>query len=286
MNRRKFMAALGVGALCALGVERCLNNETMRKAPVREGKIIADLHAHPSNEKRERTLEAICSPGILGMGHYYYSKLILDYEGAVRRYSNLAVEIDRGKFARIKSGVGDSYIVRAQEIFCGQHHLLALGIEGSYIPDGLDARKVVEMIHKQKGLAILNHPCLMPYDSYPRYRIVTAKQEVKVRELCSMVDEIEVFNANCINLSYGIMFPNFRPANSMAEQLARKYNFKGIVGSDAHFRPEQLKLCGIYVGKDHMCLDKLKQDIVTGNFDNSYRRYVSRYSFLTGFIFN
>ncbi|MFH0797934.1 MAG: hypothetical protein V1906_00830 [Candidatus Woesearchaeota archaeon] len=286
MNRRRFMVALGVGALCALGVERYLNNETMRKAPVREGKIIADLHAHPANYKsNEKTLEMLCSHGLVGLSYWLGAKTILNYELVCGRFSNLVSEIDRGMLASIRSPGGDSYFARSQEIECGAHHVLAVGFEGDYLPNFNDARKAVEAIHRRNGIAILNHPYITPQNKFARYRFINSGEEEKVRELCQMVDEVEIFNAQCINPTLGIMVPNMKKANALAEKLALQYGHKGTVSTDAHYRMEQPKICGIYVEKEGFCIDKLKHDIASKRFDNDYRRYVSRYSFAAGMFF-
>ena len=102
------------------------------------------------------------------------------------------------------------------------------------------------------------------------------------QNLSGDVDEVEIFNAQCINPTLGLVVPNMKKANMRAEQLAVRYKFKGNVATDAHKRFEQVKLCGIYVDEEKLCIDKLKQDIKQGNFSNDYRRYVSRWSFVMG----
>lgn len=301
-TRKQFLQwTAAAGALIALGT--CsylyLNDEKMRRAPPKEGMIIADLHAHPGNKYDvKETLEMLCSSGIIGLTNQVTktdpeNKKILTYKQAVDRFSNYITEINKGSFARIKTAIGTGYFIKTQEIESGIHHLLAIGWEGeNYFSEDKDARKTVEEIHLRKGLAILCHPyiTLNKGARIVKYRLLTSKEEEKMKELCGMVDEIEVFNAQCINPAFGIIIPNMKKANYQAEQLLNHYKqFKGIASSDAHFILEQPKICGIYLDEKELCLEKLKEDIKKGNFErlgNSEKgSYVSRWSFLKGMFF-
>ncbi len=287
LTRRQFLALTGLGiTVGTTGIGYAyLNDEKMEPAPRKSGRIITDLHCHPAHYKDDKaTLEMLCSPGIVGLTFINHGKTgnILTYGDALKRFSGLVEEIDKGQLARIKNTSG--YFARTQEITGDTFHILAVGFSGDYLPNYIDARKTVEEIHKRGGLAILNHPEVTP-DREARvvkYRFVNDKERKQRDELCEMVDEIEIFNAQNINPTFGLIVPNMKKANDDAEVLARGYDFKGIVTTDTHHRLEQPKICGIYIDERDLCLEKLKDDIKTGNFDNSYRRYVSKLSFVLG----
>ncbi len=264
----------------------------MKRAPYVEGKLLADLHAHLANYKSEKeTLEILCSPGIVGLSlidEENCSYKILTYEQAYNRFSNLIKEIDKGQLAKISSENGEGYFLRSQEI-TGKNHILAFGFEGDYLFNYSDPRKAVEEIHKKKGIAILNHPYVITenYGMNPLkdFRYPNAKEESELKELLDMVDEVEIFNSQCINLLFGILIPNFKKANLKAEKLIENSKFKGTVSSDAHYRIDQPKICGIYISDDNICLDKIKDSVKTGNFDNKYRQYASRITIISKILF-
>lgn len=248
--------------------------------------MIADLHAHPAKYKDiDATLDMLCSPGLVGLAFAHcMADKVLTYEEVLMKFFPLIDEIDKNALARIRSLHRIGYFTRTQELDCWPHHILAIGFEGSYLPDYIDARKAVEEIHKRNGIAILNHPYTTPDKGAKviKYRYITPKEEESALELCDMVDEIEVFNAQNINPTFGIIISNMKIANVLAQLLAKKYKFKGIVSSDAHYRTKQAKICGIELEDDTLCIEKLKHDIKTGNFENSNRKYVSRISFIKG----
>jgi len=287
MKRRKFLKITGIGTVTLVTCSYFyLNDERMERAPLRNGKVIADLHTHPANYKSDQeTLEMLCSPGLVGLANINDKRAnLLTYEQALKRFSGMVEEIDRGLLAKIKTPLGKAYFTRTQEITGGTHHILAVGFRGDYLPNYRDTRKAVEEVHKRNGIAILNHPYVTPNKdaSVIKYRFITAKEENAIKELCEMVDEVEVFNAQCINPTLGIVVPNMKKANGRAEELVKNYGFKGTVSTDTHLRMDQPKMCGIYIDEDGLCIDKLKEDIKTGNFDNDHRQYVSRWSFAMG----
>ncbi len=259
----------------------------MQPAPQREGKILADLHAHPGNRYHQaQILQMLSSPGLIGLAQINAQEQILSYEKAVTLPG--VKELDRGRLAEIRVGEDKGYFCRAQEVIAGFVHLLALGFEGDYFPDYQEPRQAVEEIHQKNGLAILNHPYVTPNPGAHliKYRSLNGGEEQRIIfELCELVDEIEVFNAQIINPTYGWFMPKNR-ANRRAEELARGKGCKGIACSDAHFRLEQAKICGIYLDLEGLCLDKLKEDIKKGYFERYGQvkdgPYVSRWSFIRG----
>ena len=257
----------------------------MKQPQTPEGKIIADLHTHPADYlDKDETLEALCSPGLVGLTHMNGNPRVLIYEKVLKGYSNAVKEIDRNQLAQIKNGNNIGYIARTQEIDCGLHHILAVGFEGDYLPDYKDARKAVEEIHKKQGIAILNHPYVTPQPKFVKYRYITSEEEIKVEELCEMIDEIEVFNAQSINPTLGIYVPNMKKSNDQAKKVASKYKFTGTAASDTHRALEQLKIAGIYIPKENLSIERIKDDVPSGNFE-AYEQYVSRWSFLRGMFF-
>lgn len=262
----------------------------MQPAPQKEGKILADLHAHLGNRYvHDKVIQMLSSPGLVGLSHINNVLRILIYEKAI--HLSGVKEIDKNMLAEINIAGETGYFCRTQEVIAGSAHILALGFEGDYFKKedyDNDPRKAVEKIHQRNGLAILNHPYVTPNPEARilKYRFINDKEEkVTLYDLCEMVDEIEVFNAQNINPLYGIVVPNMKKANILAEDLAVS-NHKGIACSDAHFRLEQVKICGIYLDEKDLCIEKIKEDIKKGNFERYGNAkegpYVTRRSFFRG----
>lgn len=258
----------------------------MQPAPVKEGKILADLHAHPGNRYgRDKVIQMLSSPGLIGLTHINDETRILSYETAITLSG--VKEIDKGRLAEINVGGKKGYFMRTQEVIAGFAHLLALGFEGEYLPNYDDPRQAVEEIHQRNGLTVLNHPFVAPNAGarVVKYRFINRPEKETIMELCEMVDEIEVFNAQMINPTNGFIIPKIR-ANSWAGELARGKRCRGMASSDAHFCLEQAKICGIYLDLEGLCLDKIKEDIKKGSFekygDAKEGPYVSRWSFICG----
>lgn len=275
-NRRQFLAgALGTAALLAIGSYPYLDDKKMEKPKKKDGLIIADLHAHPGRNHPQEELTSMLSWGLTGLTASNYGKIILSYHEAINLQG--AKEIDKGLFAEFNHNGKKGYFANIQEVM-SDFHILAIGCKET-LPDYADARKTVEEIHKQDGIAILNHPLVIPEDSWKRYRLLDENGKKKLKELCTMVDEIEVFNAQCINLIPVIAWMHW--ANEDAKKLATAYGFKGTAASDTHVRLEQVKVSGIYVPEKHLSIEALKHHIKTKNFER-LEHYVSRLSFLEG----
>ena len=300
MKRREFLkfVAITTGTLAVLGTGSYfyLDNEKMRRAPKKQGKLIADLHTHPGRDHCIDEISNLLSWGITGLSHINENPNILTYDDILNLPN--VTEIDKGLLAKIEYNGNKGYAAKTQEIL-SDHHILAVGCK-EYIPSFEDARKVVEEIHKRGGKAILNHPYVIPTDSWPiKYRLINETEEKKVRELADIVDEIEVHNAQNINLIPFIAWmkqanekakdrlineTEEKKVRELADMLAKAYNKKGTASSDAHDEYEQIKICGIYVPEKNICIDALKQYIATHNFER-YDNYVSRASFLKGHFF-
>jgi len=281
MNRRRFLALTAAGiTLTAIGGYKYMGVNEMELQPKKEGKILADLHTHPANYKcKEDTLEALTF-GITGLAFINHGNQnkILTYEEGVGLFSDVE-EIDIGKFAKVTYDGKTGYLLKAQE-FTADFHILALGIE-TYLPNIQDARQAVEAARKQNAIVILNHPYVTNND-HPivKYRLITEEEEAKARELCEMVDEVEVFNAQNIR-TYMPGIPNMNEANDAAKILAQHCGKKGTAASDAHLRLEQLGIAGIYLSDQHLCLEAIREALKNQNFERA-EQYVNRLSFIKG----
>ncbi|MCD4666788.1 hypothetical protein K8R47_03185, partial [archaeon] len=198
MKRRDFLITSGAIILTgAIGGKYYLFNKNMeRPQSRRDGMIIADLHTHPNKGNNLETISSFLSEDITGLTETNLSNRILTYDNA----KNLSgfIEIDSGLFGRMEYNGKVGYAVKTQEIM-SNHHILSLGLREK-LEDYPDARKTVEEIHKRGGIAILNHPFVVPSGNWLRYRLINSKEEQRVKELCEMVDEVEVFNGQNINL--------------------------------------------------------------------------------------
>ena len=266
MNRRRFLKYLGAGALaaCGSGGYFYLNNEDMQPAPVREGKVLCDLHAHlPPDAPLEELVQFLGSPGLIGLTQRYEAREILTYEmardllGEQREFE----EITAGKLARFRKG----YLARTQEVKGGVHHFLAVGWEGDYLEDRERPQEAVQSIHDHGGIVIFNHPYTVPGGF--GFRIANEQEQETLQELLFDVDEIEVHNAT--NIDY--FFIDMRKANRLALQLAEASGkLKGTASSDAHGSLDQAKICGIYVDKrliESNGIQGLREAITRGNFE-------------------
>lgn len=280
MKRRTFinlgLSTVGVGltgGTCAY-----LKDENMDRPTKKEGFVLADLHCHPSSgQNTEETLEMLIS-GLVGLTETNKSSNILTYSQALN-FPHIE-EIDPGILAKITYDDKVGYFMHTQEVLC-DYHILILGLKEN-LPHFDDSRKATEEAHRRGGLVILNHPYVVQNPaSFTRFRLINDEEEKKVRELCELIDEIEVFNAQNINPTLGIVIPNMKVANEKAVQLAKEYGFTGIAASDAHKRIEQVGTTGIYLSEEKLCLESIQEQIKKGKFQR-YEHYVSRWSFVRG----
>ncbi len=253
----------------------------MKVPPEIEGKRLADLHCHPKRDYPAEGIAEMLSWGITGLAPFCRQHKFLSYEDALQ-LPNVR-EIDLGLFAEIEHNGQRGYFARAQEINA-DYHVLALGCY-RMLPIFEDARIAVEAIHKEGGIAIVNHPYVVENKGHKiiRYRLANEIEEKRLEELCGMIDEIEVFNAQNINLFPVVAWMN--NANEKAKKLAEKHGFKGTASSDAHRLIGQVKKAGIYLPSDDLCIDAVKEHIKNGNFER-HEQYVSRCSFLKGMFFS
>lgn len=257
----------------------------MKPAPVKEGKILADLNTHPGRYfAQDKIIQMLSSPGLVGLAHINGENRILTYEEA-RTFPGVR-EIDRNMLAEITIGENKGYFCRGQKVIAGFARILALGFKGSYFPDFEGPKDALEEIHQQDGLAILLNP-YMTRDEKARItksRLINDDEKKVLWELCGEFDEIEVFSAQNVRPLYGIILPKRNKPNSLAEELAVGGGQEGISSSGALLRLEQEKIVGIYLDEEGLCMDKIKEDLKEGNFERFGKRkegpYVSRWSFL------
>jgi len=277
MNRRRFLkitAGTGIGIAGFL----YLNNTDMRRIAPPQGKILADLHTHPSKDYSIEELLETLSSGIVGLAEHYRSSMTLQYKDAISLPG--IKEIEKGLLAKVEYKGRTGYIARTQEIRA-DHHILAIGCK-RFIDEATDARKIIEEIHKKGGIAIVAHPGVKTTgNNLIPYRRIRDDEKPELDEICEMTDEVESFNAYGINLTFGMIIPDMNKANDFAKKLAAEHSLKGIANSDAHFGMEQVLIAGIYLPDEKINTDSIKHNIISGNFER-LERYVSRYSFIKG----
>lgn len=285
-SRRKFLKklALGGGLMTVGGVPYCFD-EPMDSVPLQAGKVLCDLHAHPSNNlPTEEIVRFLGSPGMVGLAQRYQSTNILTYEEAVELVKNDSdfSELDEGQLAKYREG----YFARAQEVSGGKHHFLALGCRGGYLPDQETPSETIDSIHGCGGIAIFNHPYTIPGGL--GFRLADEEERETIERLLTDVDEVEVHNAFNINyLGIGMRESN-RLALSAVESSGTHV---GTAASDCHGTLDQAKICGIYVDEKKILSDGMSgliQAIVTGDFqrygDPEEGPYISRMSFTTSIV--
>lgn len=286
MDRRSFIKAAGISVIALAASSYCyLENEAMKKAPEIKGKVLADLHSHLSKNNKLEDIVKTLSWGVTGLTTRYGNDQLISYDIAMQIPG--AREIDPRLFAEIPVGESKGYFIKTQEIEA-DFHILALGCQDD-LPHFEDARKAVEAIHAAGGIAILNHPCTIAKREHGiiPFRTADEHDEEKIIELCDMVDEVEVFNAQNINAVPVIAW--MKRCNDKAKEIVAKrcmYNpHKGIASSDAHRILSQSKVSGIYIPEESLCIESIKEYLWTGNFER-YEQYVSRLSFLEGMFFS
>ena len=253
------------------------------------------MHTHPSvpnsEEKLESLLETLTNQSsITGLTVIKWDIPygIFSFEDTIKLpESNKRVRVDRQLeyFAKItwmpkKEEPRTGYVIRTQEIaVAGGHHILAAGIKGNYIPNNERAEETIGKIRKQEGVAIINHPYLMPKASYPfSYRDANTNEIARVEEICKAADEIESFNGEAINAVPS--FAWFTKLNAMAKKLAKECNYKGTSASDAHTYSE-IGQCGIVIPSSAIDGEKIKT-LVSGHDFTTVESYSSRAQVFSG----
>lgn len=262
----------------------------MKRAPEINGKVLCDLHAHPTHKASlDEIVKAVSTPGLVGLTVKDIDKSgkdILRYEQALDWLEGEPLtEIDNGQLAKCRDG----YFARTQEIQVGMHHLLIIGWEGrNYFPNYETIDEAMKEINACKGMGILTHPFALIAGQQIRLPNSPEEEEL-IRKAYSAVDEVETYNGHCLDIIPGLLAMN--KANALAENLRQNEfpHHTGTAGSDCHRRWEQVKVVGIYI--DQKVIETagtvgLKTAIAKGNFtrfgDSSAGPYISRWSWMRG----
>ncbi len=293
MDRMIFLKlGIGVASLGLAGaiagptlLSSVLDDQPMRRPPVKEGYVLCDIHAHPSNKNPlEEKIKLLSSPGLVGLSQRYQATTILSYEEAVKLPG--VEEITPGQLAKL----GDGYFMRAQEVVGGKSHFHAVGFEGNYLPNFKNPMDAVKAIKSAGGVVGFNHPF-----SIPRiggiFTLPNDDELPGIYELCAAVDFVEVHNAHNIDLVPYVL------AMEESDQEAAKMVATGCNGhssqikpgtfsSDCHELYEQVKLAGFYVEASKLesmgtFLEAIKQGDILGAEGSGY---VSRASFFDGIV--
>jgi|SRR3989344_1244120 len=281
-NFFKFAAAIGASTLLA---KEGLDSIEMKQYAVIDGSLLADLHTHPSrNASIEDQLDTF-SKGINGITSLLGIERYVKYEDLVLLKE--VEEIDKGLFARVVYKGGLGYIINTQEVEALKPslHILALGCR-KRIYDHQDPRDIVEDIHLQNGVAILNHPFVVPSGDKFRYRLLNRYEESKMRELLDMVNQVEIYNGQCIDIFFGIQQGvlgriNMQKANKKAQKLVEGTRFKGSAASDTHGELAQVRTSGILIPNNYVSLEGIKDCIINNRFER-YEGKISVPSFFLG----
>jgi hypothetical protein len=134
---------------------------------------------------------------------------------------------DRGPVSRISYKGNITEIYHSQEIRTKSHlHITAEGCLDC-IPEDLDPRKTVEIIHEKGGIALVEHPTTKCHPIL-QYTHTTEEEDKLTLEVFDMADAAEAFN------SFNTLWM-FRQ-NAKAKKLIEKHGkIAGIAGSDSHY---------------------------------------------------
>ena len=279
MGRGITTVTLLAAAYLAIVSSGCVSISKVRDDVVRkaasEGKIIADLHTHPSNENNLEALVNVLSSGVVGLAAITSWDSICKYEDVLTLPEKLAIsypnlpraevrEINPGRFAEVRYDGKRGFVVKCQEIMGNGYHLLAIGIK-DYIPNYTGEKKLtqleeiryyVDRIHEQGGLASLAHPCIKPtsFVNPVPYKDIPPEDEPDIRERMEIVDVTEVNNMLLADVFVGVARLN--SANIRAQRIATECQKPGIVVTDSH--NQAAILCsGIAFPDQELTLEKL-----------------------------
>lgn len=323
MNRRKFIeiGLIGGGlSLMAVGGKFYLDDSKM-KIPRKEGYWTVDLHNHidkPETDKElKKLLERIVDVGVVGSGLcmplpsdnviYSYDKkrVSFDYLANLNLKPKIGKihEIDKRRSLEIELWDGRTgYFFNVQEIGPNVNmlhrpyyrpHLLVVGCPEKLPSNGVHIAPVLADINKSGSYVQVNHPGTVSMENgFPPYRLINKDEIEKLKGILNYVHEVEIFNAQQINLALGIDLPffeklNMKKANRWAKRFVEENkipHIKGVKGSDAHELVEQVGTTGIFIPKDGpVCFEWLKSHLIDKkDFVQAPDQYVSRWSFIQG----
>lgn len=165
--------------------------------------------------------------------------------------------------SNILGNIFKTIIYFSQEIRTKQGLHITAECSEKQIPEGLDARKTVELIHKNNGKAILEHPFTIdvPLIQYRYITRITDKKKVRtIQDLLYMIDGVEVFNSmNTLWQCY---------SNRLAKELTTSFTKRTkiyipqLAGGDEHYNE---------VGLTGNLLPKQNLEGLTGKEIQQYR---------------
>ncbi len=256
LSRRSLISAVSVGSLTNLFVAGAaaatLASKWMEYSesslPVQKTDLVlADMHVHLN--PRCSYLQEALSSGLLGLAKR--SDLpSLEYEH-LQSLDGFR-ELEKGILGTIYGG----YVLRCNEIITWEKfHIVALGIQGPYIRNGLTALETIGLVKEAGALAVLAHPYIIPFQL--TFNIRTHEELVDI--VASKSDAIEIFNGR---LPYAT---GLGDANRKASVLADAHGKPGISVSDDHrCNPN---FAGIYLRKDALeSSGAIKGAISSGDF--------------------
>ncbi len=257
--------------------------------PVYPDWVFDDPHIHYPKPRTEYDLELMLKAIFskldrTSLTYWKDVKKVFQYQDLIEILENgfNDYKIDnRGKVSIIKNKDKEVEIYPSQEIRTNSHmHITAEGCL-SPLEEGLDPRKTIELIHKQGGIAIVEHPCTKEH-KIKQYTRTTNEEDKLALEVFELADAAEVFNS-CNSLWMA-------GTNSRAKNLVDKFNkdnskhLAKIAGSDIHYGcPDSLSRrlylthlgsAGIYLPKHELkdatgqeILDMKLTDLKNGNYE-------------------
>lgn len=233
--------------------------QTVRELKIKpkEGYILDDPHVHYPAQREAKELEGLVRILADRLGRTAITtwamnlegkdevKSVLNYPDLVQRVKALNVKDisidDRGPVSVIKVGDKKVQVYPSREIRTTSPipgYLPHITAEGCLEPiqSGLDARKTIELIHQQCGIAIVEHNATRTHPIL-QYILTNPTEDAFTRELFDMADATEVFN------SYNTLW--MIASNVKARRDAQNHNNRAkrngkrqvaeIAGTDLHF---------------------------------------------------
>ncbi|MBI2670372.1 hypothetical protein HYX18_00100 [Candidatus Woesearchaeota archaeon] len=202
--------------------------------PRLEDKVFDDPHAHYPRIKTRKGLKKFIETllteldrAAITVWDKVYERVLCYQELVYIVRNSRAYEIDdRGQVSMIRNKDKTVEVYPSQELHTSSHlHVTAEGCL-NLLPNGLDPRKLIELIHQQNGIAIVEHPCTK---NHPIFQfILTNKEDDKLtKEVIEMADAVEVFN------SYNTLWMFI--SNARAKKLTLNTETAKIAGSDIHY---------------------------------------------------
>ncbi len=209
-----------------------------------KGYCLDDSHCHYILPKNSEELESLVSHMTSKLGRSAIThwgpnvREVLRYHNLIGLLTDLPSSskkfkvYNKGPVSIIEYKGRSIEVYPSQEIRTASHlHITAEGCEEE-IPEGLDPRKTVEIIHQNKGLALVEHPKTKTHPLW-QYLRTTKEDDELTKEVFEMADAAEVFN------SYNTLWMIFSnvDAGTFVDDFNKtsKNKIAKVAGSDNHF---------------------------------------------------